>query len=207
MSGNAQHREIDTQPLVSALNLILQQYASKRGVRVGKNKYFFPSSSDHHPLSLGVEAYRGFFMSIRPMYKQLMVNINVCMTAFYLPGNLGEAMLAFLRQSRGGMPHAFADKLKVSTKHLGFTRKYTIHRIMTNTTARKEKFNCAELGGMVTVEDFFKRSTFIHFVTDICTDIDVRYRVPHHSPSRTGPPTYQRERQQGQACLSACRDL
>lgn len=128
MSGNPQHRKLDTQPVISALNLILQQYASRRGVRVGKNKYFFPSSSEHHTLSLGVEAFRGFFMSVRPTYKQLMVNINVCMTAFYVPGNLAQAMLAFLRQSSGGMPQSFADKLKVSTKHLGYTRKHTIFR-------------------------------------------------------------------------------
>ena len=83
MSGNPQHRDTDTQPMIAALNLILQQYASRRGVRVGQNKYFFPSSSEHHTLSLGVEAFRGFFMSVRPMYKQLMVNANVATTAFY----------------------------------------------------------------------------------------------------------------------------
>ncbi|TFK81085.1 Piwi-domain-containing protein [Polyporus arcularius HHB13444] len=157
MSGDPRHRDVDTQPLVSALNLVLQQYASRRGVRVGKNKYFFPSSSQHHPLSLGVEAYRGFFMSIRPMYKQLMVNINVCMTAFYTPGNLAEAMLAFSQQTGGGMPQSFADRLKVSTKHLGYTKKHTIFRIMTGKTAATEKFDCPELGGMITVENFFKR--------------------------------------------------
>ena len=158
MSGNPQHRDTDTQPMISALNLILQQYASRRGVRVGQNKYFFPSSSEHHTLSLGVEAFRGFFMSVRPMYKQLMVNINACMTAFYTPGNLAEAMLAFRRQSNDGMPQSFAENLRVTTKHLGYTRKYMIHRIMTSKTARAERFDCAELGGKVTVEEFFKRS-------------------------------------------------
>ena len=158
MSGNPQHRDTDTQPMISALNLILQQYASRRGVRVGQNKYFFPSSSEHHTLSLGVEAFRGFFMSVRPMYKQLMVNINVCMTAFYTAGNLAQAMDAFQNQTGGAMPNSFADKLKVSTKHLGYTRKYTIHRIMTGKTARTERFDCVELGGQVTVENYFKRS-------------------------------------------------
>lgn len=98
-------------------------------------------------------------MSVRPMYKQLMVNINVCMTAFYTPGNLAQAMQAFQQQTGGAMPQTFADRLKVSTKHLGYTRKFTIFRIMTGKTARTERFDCSELGGMVTVEDFFKRST------------------------------------------------
>ncbi|KAI0668264.1 Piwi-domain-containing protein [Trametes maxima] len=157
MSGNPAHRAIDPQPFVSALNLVMQSSASKRGVRVGRNKYFFPSNTQHHQLSLGVEAYRGFFMSIRPMYKQLMVNINVCMTAFYIPGNLAEAMLAFGQSTAGGMPQQFANRMKVLTKHLGYTKKSTISRIMTSLTARTAKFDCEELGGRVSVEDFFKR--------------------------------------------------
>ena len=158
MSGNPEHRELDVLPVVSAMNLIMQQFASKRGVRVSKTKYFFPTPGEGHRLSLGVEAHRGFFMSVRPTFKQLMVNVNVCMTAFYTPGNLAEAMKAFLGETRGGMPQTFADRLKVSTKHMGYTRKYTISRIMTSKTARSEKFDCAELGGRVSVEDFFKRS-------------------------------------------------
>ena len=163
--------------MISALNLILQQYASRKGVRVGRNKYFFPSSAEHHPLSLGVEAYRGFFMSVRPMYKQLMVNINVCMTAFYTPGNLAEAMLAFSRQTGAGMPQSFADRLKVSTKHLGYTRKHTIFRIMTSKTAAKEKFDCPELGGMITVENFFKRSTSPSILPPTLLTGVVEYRI------------------------------
>ncbi|KAI0660235.1 Piwi-domain-containing protein [Cubamyces menziesii] len=157
MSGKPEHRGTDTQPYISALNLVVQSFASKRGVRVGGNKYFFPSSDQSFRLSLGVEAYRGFFMSIRPMYKQLMVNINVCMTAFYTPGNLAQAMMEFTRQTNGAMPQQFADKLKVATKHLGYTKKHTIARIMTSLTANKARFQCDELGGEVTVEEFFKR--------------------------------------------------
>lgn len=160
MSGNPSYRNTDVLPLISACNLIFQQHASKFGVRVGRNKYFFPASSEHHPLSLGVEAFRGFFMSVRPMYKQLMVNINVCMSAFYTPGKLDEAMLAFQRESAGGMPQSFANRLKVSTKHLGYTRKYTIFRIMTGKTAQNERFNCDELNGVVSVESYYQRSAY-----------------------------------------------
>ncbi|KAI0354391.1 Piwi-domain-containing protein [Trametes cingulata] len=156
MDGKPEHRSIDTQPFISALNLVMQSYASKRGVRVGGNKYFFPSGAQQHPLSLGVEAHRGFFMSIRPMYKQLMVNINVCMTAFYTPGNLAQAMFAFQEQTGHGMPQTFADRLKVSTKHLGYTKKSTIARIMTSLTARSYRFDCEELGRKVSVEEYFK---------------------------------------------------
>ncbi|CDO74313.1 hypothetical protein BN946_scf184800.g2 [Trametes cinnabarina] len=156
MEGSPENRDFDTQPYLSAMNLILQSFASKRGFRVGGNKFFFPSSAQRAELSLGVEAYRGFFMSVRPMYKQLMVNVNVCMTAFYTPGNLAEAMLAFKQRTGDGMPREFADRLKVSTKHLGYTKKHTIARVMTNLTARSARFRCEEFGREVTVEEFFK---------------------------------------------------
>lgn len=158
MEGRPDARDADLQPLVSALNLVLQQHASRSGIRVGQNRYFFRASATSQSLSLGVEAWRGFFMSVRPMYKQLMVNINVCMTAFYKPGNLADAMIAFQQESGGGMPRAFAEKLKVSTRHLGHIRKKAIHRL-TNETARQARFDCQELGGMVTVEQYFQRST------------------------------------------------
>ncbi|TBU37767.1 Piwi-domain-containing protein [Dichomitus squalens] len=184
ISGKPEHRNADTQPLVSALNLILQQYAQRHGVRVGRNKYFFPASSEHHPLSLGVEAFRGFFMSVRPMYKQLMVNINLCMTAFYVPGNLAWVMIDFQRQTHGGMPDEFAEKLKVSTRHLGYTRLYTIRRIVTEKSARQAKFYCEEFRGEITVEKFFKRKH----------NIDLRHHsdlpVIDVSNPRSDKPTY-----------------
>ncbi|KAI0919501.1 hypothetical protein AcV5_001553 [Taiwanofungus camphoratus] len=154
MEGQPEHRDHDPLPLVSALNLVLQQHANKTGTRAGRNRYFFPSS-ERRPLALGLEAWKGFFMSVRPAYKQLMVNINVCMTAFYVPGNLADAMRAFERQA-GGMPTEFSQKLKISTSHLGYTRKRTILRIM-STNAQETTFSCAELGGTVTVEQYFSR--------------------------------------------------
>ncbi|OCH91556.1 Piwi-domain-containing protein [Obba rivulosa] len=141
-------------PIISALNLVLQQHASRTGVRVSKNKYFFPSS-ERFPLSIGTEAWKGFFVSIRPTVKQLTVNVNVCMTAFYTAGNLAERMLEF-RRSTGAIPSSLADRLKIVTTHLGHRRKRSIFRIM-DKTPRAARFNCEELGGMVSVEDYFKR--------------------------------------------------
>ena len=134
---------------------MLQKYATTNGVRVGQNKYFFPSE-ERFPLSLGLEACRGFFMSVRPSFKQFVVNINACMTAFYIPGNLADAMHAFLRDV-GSLPTEFFDKLKVVTTHLGYPKKKAILRVM-DTTSRGTSFPCDEFGGMITVEQYFKRS-------------------------------------------------
>jgi Argonaute linker 1 domain len=75
LNGSAEARGYDTLPLISALNLVLQQNASRTGVRVGKNRYFFPSSAKKISLGPRVEAWQGFFASVRPTYKQLMVNV------------------------------------------------------------------------------------------------------------------------------------
>lgn len=75
MDGQAQFRNYDPLPLISALNLVLQQNASRTGVRVGKNKYFFPASSQGFQLGFGIQAFQGFYASVRPTYKQLMVNV------------------------------------------------------------------------------------------------------------------------------------
>lgn len=157
MSGQPQYRDNDIKPVVAALNLVVQQHVSRVGVRAGLNKYFIPTSNEVYPLTLGLEARQGFFVSIRPMYKQLMVNINACMSAFYLPGNLADAMLAFQQNTRGDMPKDFAEGMKVITRHLGYPRKRTITGIL-HTPANRTSFDCKELGGVVTVENYFKQS-------------------------------------------------
>jgi len=160
LAGNIQSREFDTQPLVSAINLILQTHATRTGVRVGQNRYFFPSQ-ERFNLSPGVEAWKGFFMSARPVYKELMVNVGVCMTAFYKPGNLADAIMEFNRTSNGAMLQRFAQKLKVTTSHLGYKQKKPVKKIM-HTSATQTFFNCEEFGGKISVADYFKRSSYLN---------------------------------------------
>ncbi|GJE99955.1 Piwi-domain-containing protein [Phanerochaete sordida] len=160
-----QDRSFDALPHISALNLIVQKHASKHGVRVGgdeerdekkrqgKSKYFFPAE-ERFALGLGIEACRGFYVSIRPNFKQLMVNINACMTAFYVPGNLAEAMLVFQQQT-GTIPSEFFEKVKVVTTHLGYPKRKAIYRIM-GTSPRKTKFK-HNTYGEITVEEYFRR--------------------------------------------------
>ena len=162
LDGNINSREYDTLPMISALNLVIQQYASRSGaVRVGKNRHFFPTAEDKRSLGLGVDAWKGFYTSVRPSYGQLLVNVNVCMTAFFVPGNLAEAMKEFNRQSRGGMPSAFKKSIKVTTRHLGYKRKKPIRAIMSK-SARDTMFDCDEFGGKISVEQYFKRSMSRH---------------------------------------------
>jgi eukaryotic translation initiation factor 2C len=161
LDGNLESRNHDAQPLVSALNLVLQTHAARTGVRVGQNRYFFPSrdSRERFELAPGVEAWKGFFMSARPVYKELMVNIGVCMTAFYKPGNLSDAIMEFDRNSNGAMLQRFAQKLKVTTSHLGYKQKKSVKKIM-STNPGNTFFNCEEYNGKISVEEYFKKSLF-----------------------------------------------
>ncbi|KAJ7915348.1 argonaute-like protein [Mycena leptocephala] len=159
LDGDIGSRDYNVAPLISALNLVLQQHATKTGIRVGKSRYFFPNATAPVQLSLGIIALQGFSMSVRPTYKQFMVNVNSCMTAFIHPGNLAEALIAFNRNSRGAMPtlpKAFTKSIKVTTNYLGFKKRRPIKSIAT-TSARNTYFHYEELGGKISVEEYYIR--------------------------------------------------
>ncbi|KZT01939.1 Piwi-domain-containing protein [Laetiporus sulphureus 93-53] len=178
MDGRPELENLDKSPLVSALNLVVQEHAQRNGIRVGQHdirvghRYFFRGSSDHQGLSSVIEAWRGFFVSVRPMYKQLMVNVNVCMTAFFVPGNLATAMSKFSHKGKDRMRMEFVQRVKVATAHLGYTRKKSILRIMSE-PPRKLSFECEELGGEVTVEDYFKRKYNIKLLYPDLPAVDI----------------------------------
>jgi hypothetical protein len=101
----------------------------------------------------GLEAWKGFYSSVRPAFKQLMVNVNVCTTAFYMPGNLADAMMAFRSASFGARPAAFVKGVRIRTTHLGY--KKTV-KTLAKFTPREYKFDSDY--GKISVEEYFKRS-------------------------------------------------
>lgn len=148
-------KEID--PLVSALNLIMQRQAAQLGSRFGRNRYFFDDQKE----SLGPRllAHMGFYSSVRPVHRQLMVNVNACTAAFHEPGKLSEALRAFDVRSFGAIPQNFMANVKVSMRYRGYKVVKRIHRI-SDSSAKKLKFHCEEYGTEITIEDFFRKSTF-----------------------------------------------
>lgn len=75
MDGAPKYRDYDPLPLISALNLVLQQHPARNGVRVGKNRYFLPSSAEKFGIGSGIQAVQGFYASVRPAHQQLMINV------------------------------------------------------------------------------------------------------------------------------------
>ncbi|EJD00490.1 Piwi-domain-containing protein [Fomitiporia mediterranea MF3/22] len=147
--------------IISAFNLVTSFHADRTGILCGKNRYFFPPDVlKESPFALGdgLEAWKGFFSSVRPVYKSLMVNVNVCMSAFYIPhSKLSDAILEFQRRSRGaGAPRNLDGGVRVTTTHLGYRKKNKLAGFGPH-SARKTIFQCDEYGGKISVEQYFQR--------------------------------------------------
>ncbi|OCH91555.1 hypothetical protein OBBRIDRAFT_886876 [Obba rivulosa] len=65
VAGDPAAADVNLGPLISALNLVLEQHASRAGVRTSKNKYYF-LTSQRFPPGLEMEAWKEFFVSVRP---------------------------------------------------------------------------------------------------------------------------------------------
>ncbi|PSR77740.1 hypothetical protein PHLCEN_2v7724 [Hermanssonia centrifuga] len=63
-------------------------------------------------------------------------------------------MLAFNKRT-GGMPAEFSNRLQVITRHLGYTKKYTVRQIM-GTPASRTNFKYKGRKDMISVENYFK---------------------------------------------------
>ncbi|KAK2467586.1 hypothetical protein APHAL10511_000441 [Amanita phalloides] len=152
----------ELQPTISALNIILQYHASRSGVRLGKrdsngeSKFFFDTEQFRRPLVPGVEAWQGFFISVRPAFGQLMVNVNVCYTAFMKPQNLAKALLDRGFNYPNAMPNMSFDminSLKVKMKHLGHTKR--LFKI--GDKSARDQFFTDKDGKKISVEGYFKQ--------------------------------------------------
>ncbi|KAI0273257.1 ribonuclease H-like domain-containing protein [Russula aff. rugulosa BPL654] len=143
----------DVDPIIAALNLVMQRQAAQQGWRFGRNRYFF---NDNNKQRIGprVWALMGFYSSVRPGNKLPFVNINICMSAFYEPGKLADALRAFLMGSFDAIPREFMRKVKVSTRYLGYKRVMTINRVVSSSASR-QTFNCEEFGGRISIKDYF----------------------------------------------------
>lgn len=156
LEADVSQRDYDPGPILAALNLVLSMQSSRTGVRVGKNRHFF-TPEEQRMIGKGVEAWRGFYSSIRPVYKNLMVNVNVCTTAFVEGRNLGDAIREFQYGSKGGFPDLRLmfgkSNIKIRTLHNGYKKPL---KAIGNQTAAQQTFQ--EDGKQTTVANWFRRS-------------------------------------------------
>lgn len=149
-------------PVVSVLNLVLSSHPghpSGQGVVVGRNKFFhFNPAEPPADLGGGLEAWRGFYSSVRPSHMQLMVNVNTCTTAFYKPGNLAHLWMEVERDCRGVRPAALLKGVRVKAVHMAYVK--TIKSV-SNHTAQTFRFKPEEQSSDVkemSLEEYFKAS-------------------------------------------------
>lgn len=153
----------DVDPIIAALNLVMQRQAAQQGWRFGRNRYFF-NDKQKTQIGLHVWALMGFYSSVRPGNRLPLVNVNICMSAFYEPGKLSEALRAFGVASFDAIPREFMRKVKVSTRYLGYKRVMTIQRVV-GMSASRQSFSCQEFGGTISIKDYFLKSASTSFVS------------------------------------------
>ncbi|KAF8523721.1 Piwi-domain-containing protein [Hysterangium stoloniferum] len=178
---NGSLRSSNIGPLLSALNIILAKFAFTRGVKVGRDRFFFKGAGGSMDLSGGLEAWKGFYSSVRPTVNNLMVNVNVCYTAFYKEQNLALALEEFAHASFRAYPGKFVEGIRVQPTHLSYRPKKTVRRIAPH--ADTIKFQCAELGGQVTVQQYFEKKYKKKLQKpDLVVDIGTKER-PNYVPA------------------------
>ncbi|KAL5492905.1 hypothetical protein ACEPAI_4353 [Sanghuangporus weigelae] len=150
--------DYDPEPIVSAFNLIVMAHAARTGFRaLTKNAYYFdPNADTGVPTRPGIKVVNGFFASVRPVHKSLMINVNTCMSAFYVSRSMTDALREFMQQSRGAVPQRFFGNMKVVTSYLGYDRRNTVKAIGPS-TARRTKIQSKEFGNITVEEYFLKR--------------------------------------------------
>ena len=144
-------------PIISAFNLILTAHARRTGIPAGKSRYYSPLKSSTSPgaipLSPRLEAWRGFSLSVKPSVRSLILNMNVCTSPFYIPCERVSSIMEKL----GPSSVKFLRHVRVTTKYLSYPRKFTI-KGFTKEDATGKMFEDKEMGGKISVEQYFLRS-------------------------------------------------
>lgn len=107
----------DKDALIQAFNIFLNHYAKSHGNLVTIGSKTFPRDTVGRELGGGLMAVRGFFSSVRAATGRILVNVNVCCSAFYQPGPLVRLMAT----------HGVQDKYRLEQLLRG-ARVKTSHR-------------------------------------------------------------------------------
>lgn len=168
---SGKHRILPQESL-QALDIVLREVACK--FFLPKGRCFFGSHFGESSLGGGLQAYRGFYQSIRPAQNGLLsLNIDIAAAPFLesvcLDDFLGKAFRKDVRDLNQELarPDGYGDQARVKAKKLlkgirvetihnrGAKRKYRIQSI-TNEPLRNLRFDMD--GVSVSVVDYFRRT-------------------------------------------------
>ena len=110
--------------IIQALNIVIGQHpkAASNIFSIGANKHFEldPARSETMSLGAGLQAIRGFFISVRGATARMLVNVHVKHAACYDQGPLSQLMFAYLRENGPNMVKLrnFLKSVRVQVSHI-----------------------------------------------------------------------------------------
>ncbi|MCJ1469025.1 hypothetical protein MMC07_007657 [Pseudocyphellaria aurata] len=150
---------------ISAMNLAVTQAPNESPTTVSdsRDRKFFPLRYGSERLDDDLIAIQGYYSSVRGCTSRMLVNVNVCLSAFYRSGKLSGLL------SRKWRSPEFLKGLRVTTTYLTddnmamLPREYTIQRLAPGSgrdrpgNAENTVFPWAQSGslGEISVEDYF----------------------------------------------------
>lgn len=164
--------------LIQAFNVFLNHFAKSHDNLVTFGNKTFPRDAAGRDLGGGLMAVRGFFSSVRIATGRILVNVNVCCSAFYRPGSLTTLMAAHGLQDRYRLEQ-FLKGVRVKTCHTRTPRIKTILALASpsdgqgsnqqrprvpefGATSDQVLFWLREHNRYVTVSDYFRRCKIYH---------------------------------------------
>lgn len=111
--------------MIQAFNVFLNHYAKSQGDLVTIGSRTFPKDAIGRDLGGGLMAIRGFFSSVRAATGRILVNVNVCCSAFYRPGPLVNLIAAHGLEDRYQLEQ-FLKGARVKTTYTRTPRIRTI---------------------------------------------------------------------------------
>lgn len=110
--------------IIQALNIVVGHYpkAASTITTVAANRHFNRNSGPHDKMSLGagLQAIRGFFVSVRAATARVLINVQVKNMVFYDEGSLGGLMHAYMQQNGPNKVNLakFLKKVSIDVTHI-----------------------------------------------------------------------------------------
>ena len=110
--------------IIQALNIVVGHHpkAASTITTVAANRHFDRNSGPHDKMSLGagLQAIRGFFVSVRAATARIIVNVQVKNMAFYDEGPLDQIMQVYVQQNGPNKVNLakFLKKISVDVTHI-----------------------------------------------------------------------------------------
>ncbi|KAF8205042.1 argonaute-like protein [Pholiota molesta] len=170
---------------ITALNVVIRMEPTM--------KYPFNETKD---IGSGIQLWRGYFQSVRPGIRQMLINIDISTATMYKSGSLLRLCLEFLRRdhpSQMSKQHLherdflrlqrFISGIRVTTAVPGAGGRVTqtprVIKRLTRISAREEMFTLRE-GGSMSVADYFKNSQNrpLQFPDLFCAEVGSGAKIP-----------------------------